>query len=209
MPSLLSELEEEKIIEWLSTFSAKGLEEFYRDMLLPDILPRATPQQRKTLYKHFIREYKVKCRTEHRTPKNDIMNEGNWLSVGKPKCVSNLEMKVVLSRLRACDSINELQSEYDWIKNNVFPRATSKQISSIMKTYDSMLVKLRKDKEYQVKIRKSMKKVENANRPEVGQRVSMDGEGGVVVDRMTTNMEVRVKWDDGRMSWIHPKYLKW
>ena len=208
---LLTNNEMHAIIDQIPNADAELLERLY-DVLRADVLRRADDEQREKIYNTFTRWYKIKCRLENRPVKKDILNRDKWINPGEPYYVSANEMSYIKRTIDGIADIDKLNDYFDFIKNNVYSRATPKQVEVL----GNMFLIRKRQIEFMERRRKEINEMMNSeeykNRPEIGTEVSMKINGevlhGVVVNRAYTTPDVEVQWDTGERSWINPKHLK-
>ena len=212
MFKLLSDGEFYSIIEQIPNADVATLEQLY-NALMEDILRRATSEQREKLYEVFSKWYKIKCKLKGKPVNNSLLNKDEWVNVGKPYYLSSIEEHWIKNNLEKIHDIDGLEKYYEFVVDNVFPRAEPKAIESINEAF----VHRQKQIEHSERLRREMKEImeseEYKNRPEVGTRVTMEINGevmcGTVINRAYTTPEVQVRWDSGEVTWIEPRHLKW
>ena len=208
---MLSEYEFEIIVNEIAylydMLDYKAMETFFYKKLLRDALPRMTDEQRERLYDIFVNAYKYVCNKYGKEPNEDIIDKEKWMSVerGMPTRLSQEEFEAIKNEIENLQSLEKAKEYMDWLKENVFPRATAKQIVEIRKYLEKKIADLKIAEE----VRRGIEETKKIKRPPVGTRVEKDGMKGIVVDMAYTTPEVLVKWDFGLRTWEDPRKLKW
>ena len=209
MFKLMTDNEMNAIIESIPNMNLKTLEAFY-DILMQEPLRRADREQREKIYETFSRWYRIKCKLAGVNPKEEYLDEDKWMNPGEPYYVSQEEEHFIEVYLDAISDLNTLIEYYKFVTENVYPRATPKEIERIGSLFAKRESQLRRHEELRRKMEEAMSSEEYKNRPDIGTRVRLKGENleGVVINRAYTTPEVQVKWDTGEISWIEPKHLE-